>query len=72
MRAGEERGQLQGVDLLLEGVGLAEQFRLERLVLAGQFLERLEVGARGERLVERLEDGIHPLELGDGGLRLLG
>jgi hypothetical protein len=70
--AGEQRGELQGVEQFLQSVSPDGQIGFERFVFSGKLLECLEILPHGQRLFERLEDGIHSLELGDGGLGLLG
>ena len=70
VRAGEERGELEAVDQLLEAIGLLLELTLERDVLAGQLFQRLEVAANGQRLLQRLEQRVEGFQLGDGGLCL--
>ena len=55
-----------------ERCNLAGSIAFKKLILAGKFLERFEVAAGCERLLERLEDRVHALEFGHCGLRLGG
>jgi len=71
VRPGKERGEFQGVDQPRQAICLGRQLPFKRLVLAGQFLERLEISAHGERFIERLEHRVDRLQLRDRGLGLL-
>ena len=70
--AGEERGEFEGVEFSFEALGLTEELPFERFIFAGELFEGLEISAGGEGLVERLEDRVDRLQLGNSALSLLG
>ena len=70
--AGEERGEFEGIEFPLEALRLLQKLCFERFILAGEFFEGFQIGAGSERLVERLQDRVDCLQLGDGSLGLLG